>query len=151
VAPRRAADGRWKAKARAFERWSLLIEGRLARLRARLMADRQDYLRQLIAQLDVVLPEHRAVLGDLLTAWARGILTQFPTAQHLANANPRAIRRAAEDGGARGFSLDARCRLAVGRTLKWARTGPLPPRGRCPQERGYRPVRRALAKDREEG
>jgi transposase len=30
----------------------------LARLRARLMADRQDYLRQLVAQLDVVLPEH---------------------------------------------------------------------------------------------
>jgi transposase len=78
----------------------------LARLRARLMADRQDYLRQLIAQLDVVLPEHRAVLGELLTARARGILAQFPTAQHLATANPRAIRRAAEDAGARGFSLD---------------------------------------------
>jgi len=78
----------------------------LARLRARLMADRQDYQRQLVAQLDVVLPEHRAVLGDLLTARARGILAQFPTAQHLATANPRAIRRAAADAGARGFSLD---------------------------------------------
>ena len=78
----------------------------LARLRARLMDDRQDYLRQLIAQLDVVLPEHRTVLGDLLTARARGILTQFPTAQHLAQASPRAIRRAAEDAGTRGFSLD---------------------------------------------
>ena len=78
----------------------------LARLRARLLADRQDYQRQLVAQLDVVLPEHRAVLGDLLTARARGILAQFPTAQHLAQANPRAIRRAAEDAGARGFSLD---------------------------------------------
>ena len=44
----------------------------------------------------MVLPEHRVVLGDLLTARARGILAQFPTAQHLANANPRAIRRAAE-------------------------------------------------------
>src|SRR5262249_12291426 len=51
----------------------------LARLRARLMADRQDYQRQLVAQLDVVLPEHRAVLGDLLTARARGILAHFPT------------------------------------------------------------------------
>src|SRR5215813_9638917 len=50
----------------------------LARLRARLMADRQDYQRQLVAQLDVVLPEHRAVLGDLLTARARGILAHFP-------------------------------------------------------------------------
>jgi len=78
----------------------------LARLRARLMDDRQDYLRQLIAQLDVVLPEHRAVLGDLLTARARGILTQFPTARHLAPASPRAIRRAAADAGTRGFSLD---------------------------------------------
>jgi transposase len=78
----------------------------LARLRARLMADRQDYLRQLVAQLDVVLPEHHAVLGDLLTARARGILAQFPTAPHLANASPRAIRRAAEEAGARGFSLD---------------------------------------------
>jgi transposase len=78
----------------------------LARLRARLMADRQDYLRQLIAQLDVVLPEHRTALGDLLSARARGILAQFPTAQHLAQATPRAIRRAAEDAGTRGFTLD---------------------------------------------
>src|SRR2546428_13515531 len=70
------------------------------------MADRQDYLRQLVAQLDVVLPEHHAVLGDLLTARARGILAPFPTAQHLAHANPRAIRRAAAEAGARGFSLD---------------------------------------------
>src|SRR6266850_1639423 len=85
----------------------------LARLRARLMADRQDYLRQLVAQLDVVLPEHRTVLGDLLTARARGILAQFPTAQHLAPANPRAIRRAAEDAGARGFSLDEVDRAAT--------------------------------------
>jgi transposase len=77
-----------------------------ARLRARLMADRQDYQRQLIAQLDVVLPEHRTALGDLLSARARGILAQFPTAQHLAQASPRAIRRAAEDAGTRGFALD---------------------------------------------
>lgn len=79
----------------------------LARLRARLMQDRQDYLRQLIAQLDVVLPEHRTALGDLLSARARGILAEFPTAPHLAQATPRAIRRAAEAAGARGFSLDA--------------------------------------------
>jgi transposase len=78
----------------------------LARLRARLMDDRQDYLRQLIAQLDVVLPEHRTALGDLRSARARGILAQFPTAQHLAQASPRAIRRAAEDAGTRGFTLD---------------------------------------------
>lgn len=78
----------------------------LARLRARLMDDRQDYLRQLIAQLDVVLPEHRTALGDLTTARARGILAAFPTAPHLAQASPRAIRRAATDAGARGFSLD---------------------------------------------
>jgi transposase len=78
----------------------------LARLRARLMDDWQDYLRQLIAQLDVVLPEHRAALGDLRSARARGILAQFPTAQHLAQASPRAIRRAAEDAGTRGFTLD---------------------------------------------
>src|SRR2546428_171105 len=70
------------------------------------VATRQDCLRQLVAQLDVVLPEHRTVLGDLLTARARGILAQFPTAPHLANATPRAIRRAAENAGARGFSLD---------------------------------------------
>src|SRR5262249_32878557 len=78
----------------------------LARLRARLLADRQDYLRQLIAQLDVALPEHRTVLGELLSARARGVLAQFPTAQQLAKANPRAIRRAAEDAGTRGFSLN---------------------------------------------
>jgi transposase len=78
----------------------------LARLRARLLDDWQDYLRQLIAQLDVVLPEHRTALGDLRSARARGILAQFPTAQHLAQASPRAIRRAAEDAGTRGFTLD---------------------------------------------
>ena len=78
----------------------------LARLRARLMDDGQDYLRQLIAQLDVVLPEHRTALGDLRSARARGILAQFPTAQHLAQASPRAIRRAAHDAGTRGFALD---------------------------------------------
>ena len=78
----------------------------LARLRARLMDDRQAYLRQLIAQLDVVLPEHRTALGDLLSARARGILAPFPTAIHLAAASPRAIRRAAHDAGSRGFSLD---------------------------------------------
>jgi transposase len=78
----------------------------LARLRARLLDDWQDYLRQLIAQLDVVLPEHRTALGDLRSARARGILAQFPTAQHLAQASPRAIRRAAQDAGTRGFALD---------------------------------------------
>jgi transposase len=91
----------------------------LARLRARLMSDRQDYLRQLIAQLDVVLPEHRTALGDLLTARARGILAQFPTAAHLAQASPRAIRRAAQAAGTRGFSLDeaAAVRDAARRSL----------------------------------
>jgi transposase len=79
----------------------------LARLRARLMHERQNYLRRLLAQLDVVLPEHRAALGDILTARARGVLTAFPTAHHLAQAAPRAIRRAAQDAGARGFTLDA--------------------------------------------
>jgi len=56
---------------------------------------------------DVVLPEHRTVLGDILTARARGVLAAFPTARHLAQAAPRAIRRAAQDAGARGFTLDA--------------------------------------------
>src|SRR6185436_428719 len=36
----------------------------------------------------------------------RGILAQFPTAPHLAQASPRAIRRAAEDAGTRGFALE---------------------------------------------
>ena len=45
------------------------------------MDDRQDYLRRLIAQLDVVLPEHRLVLGDLLTARARGIPTSVSRAR----------------------------------------------------------------------
>ena len=80
----------------------------LARLRARLMDDRQDYQRHLIAQLDVVLPEHRTALGDLLSARARGILAQFPTAQHLAQASPRAIRRAAEESRRRRIAGAAR-------------------------------------------
>ena len=76
----------------------------LARLRARLMRERQDYLRQLVAQLDVVFPEHRESLGDAPTARA-GLLTVFPTARHLADATPATLRRTAAAAGARGFSL----------------------------------------------
>jgi transposase len=78
----------------------------LARLRARLMRERQDYLRQLTAQLTVVFPEHAEALGDLLTARARGLLRAFPTAHHLAQATPRAIHHAARSAGARGFALE---------------------------------------------
>src|SRR5207245_10694316 len=70
-------------------------------------ADRQDYPRQLLPQPDVAAPQHRTPLGDRLSARARGTLAQFPTAQHLAQASPRAIRRAAQDAGTRGFALDA--------------------------------------------
>jgi transposase len=83
----------------------------LARLRARLLRDRQNYLRQLGAQLGVVFPEHADALGDLLTARARGILRACPTAQHLAAATPRAIHHAAHSAGARGFTLDEATRV----------------------------------------
>jgi transposase len=73
----------------------------LARLRARLMRERQDYLRQLVGQLDVVFPEHRSALGDVSTVRARRLLAAFPTAHHLAQATPAALRRPAP----RGFSL----------------------------------------------
>jgi transposase len=73
----------------------------LARLRARLMRERQDYFRQLVGQLDVVFPEHRTALGDVSTVRARGLLAAFPTAHHLAQATPAALRRVAP----RGFSL----------------------------------------------
>jgi transposase len=77
----------------------------LARLRARLMRERQDYLRQLVAQLDVVFPEHRQALGDVSTVRARGLLTAFPTARHIAQASPNALRRATQRAGGRGFAL----------------------------------------------
>jgi transposase len=73
------------------------------RERARLMDDRQDYLRQLIAHLDVVFPEHRPVLGDLLTAHTRGILAQFPTARHLAQERPGSARRTQQTCDWRAF------------------------------------------------
>jgi transposase len=73
----------------------------LARLRARLMRERQDYLRQLVGQLDVVFPEHRTALGDVSTVRARGLLAAFPTAHHLAHATPAALRRVVH----RSFSL----------------------------------------------
>jgi transposase len=76
----------------------------LARLRARLMRDRQNYLRQLGAQLGVVFPEHAEALGDLLTARARGILRACPTARHLAAATAQTIHHAAHSAGARGFT-----------------------------------------------
>jgi transposase len=83
----------------------------LARLRARLMRARQTYLRQLGAQLGVVFPEHKAALGDLLTARARGVLRAYPTAQHLAGATPRAIHHAAHSAGARGFTVEDATRV----------------------------------------
>lgn len=85
----------------------------LARLRARLLRERQDYLRQLIAQLDVALPEHRQLLGDLLTARARGVLRAFPTAQHLAHASPQAIQRAAREAGLAASPSWMRCDCAM--------------------------------------
>ena len=57
-----------------------------------------------MAQLDVVFPEHRERLGDATTARARGLLTAFPTARHLAHATPATLRRTAA-AGARGFTL----------------------------------------------
>jgi transposase len=83
----------------------------LARLRARLMRERQTYLRQLGAQLGVVFPEHKDALGDLLTARARGVLRAYPTAQHLAGATPRAIHHAAHSAGARGFTVEDATRV----------------------------------------
>ena len=83
----------------------------LARLRARLMRDRQNYLRQLGAQLSVVFPEHATALGDLLTARARGILRACPTAYHLAAATPRTIHHAAHSAGARGFTREDATRV----------------------------------------
>lgn len=83
----------------------------LARLRARLLRERQDYLRQLMAQLTVVFPEYQAALGDLLTARARGILRAWPTARHVAQATARAIHHAAHSAGARGFTLEEATRI----------------------------------------
>ncbi len=83
----------------------------LCRLRARLMRERQDYLRQLCAQLDVALPEHRALVGTLTTVRAQAILSAFPTAVHLAKATPKAIARAVAKSGSRGFSLDEAKRM----------------------------------------
>src|SRR4030095_2198161 len=119
----------------------------LARLRARLLADRQDYLRQLIAQLDVVLPEHRAVLGDLLTARARGILAQFPTAQHLAHANPRAIRRAAAAAGGRAAPPRSPPRRSPGRTPIPGRSAARPRRRAPAASRWTTPRASATARD----
>jgi transposase len=83
----------------------------LARLRARLMRERQTYLRQLGAQLGLVFPEYKDALGDLLTARARGVLRAYPTAQHLAGATPRAIHHAAHSAGARGFTVEDATRV----------------------------------------
>lgn len=83
----------------------------LARMRARLRRDRQNYLRQLGAQLGVVFPEYADALGDLLTARARGILRQYPTAQHIAAVTPRALHHAAHSAGARGFTVEEAARV----------------------------------------
>lgn len=76
----------------------------LARLRARLMRERQDYLRRLQALLAVVFPEHRQVLGELTGLRAQALLKAFPTARHLAGASPQAILKVARQAGARGFT-----------------------------------------------
>lgn len=79
----------------------------LARLHARLLEEKQGYLRQLGAQLDVALPEHRELFGDLLGNRARGVLREFPTAYHLVNAAPKAVFKAGRDAGARWTMQDA--------------------------------------------
>lgn len=76
----------------------------LARLRARLLRERQDDLRQLLAQLAVVLPEHRSLVGDPLSARAQGLLRAFPTVHHRVQASVPAIWQAARPAGARGFT-----------------------------------------------
>jgi len=91
----------------------------LARLRARLMQERQNYVRQLLAQLDVVLPEHRTALGDVLTARARGVLAGFPTTRHLAQGGD--ARHSACRGGCQ------RSRLHAGRRHGTARGRPSVP------------------------
>ncbi len=101
----------------------------LARLRARLMRERQDYLRRLQALLVVVFPEHRSLLGDLLSLRARALLKVFPTARHLAQASPQKILQVVQEAGARGFSDDGRpvasARL-MRRALEYARVFDLP-------------------------
>lgn len=77
----------------------------LARLRARLMQERQNYLRRLHSLLAVVFPEHRQGLGELTTVRAQALLKAFPTARHLAQATPRQLLEVAQQAGARGFTL----------------------------------------------
>lgn len=57
------------------------------------MASRQAYLRQLIPQLDVALPEHRTTLGDLLSARARGIAEALPAGAGLGGGRPGGAMR----------------------------------------------------------
>lgn len=83
----------------------------LARLRARLMQERQDYLRRLHALLAVVFPEQRQVLGDLTGVRAQALLKAFPTARHLAQAAPQQILKVAGEAGARGFTAEEAARL----------------------------------------
>jgi transposase len=78
----------------------------LARLRARLMQERQDYLRRLHALLVVVFPEHRQLLGELTTVRAQALLKAFPTARHLAAATPQELLKVAQEAGVRGFTLE---------------------------------------------
>src|SRR5262249_10003439 len=101
----------------------------LARLRVRLMRERQDYLRQLVGQLDGVFPEHRTALGDVSTVRARGLLAALPTAHHLAQATPAALRRMAHRAHARRFSLEEATTLR-----EWARSSTY--RGKAAQARG---------------
>jgi len=83
----------------------------LARLRARLMRERRDYLRRLQALLAVVFPEHRSALGDLTGVRAQALLKAFPTARHLAEASPEEILKVARAAGARGFTVEEATQL----------------------------------------
>jgi transposase len=83
----------------------------LARLRARLLSERQDYLRRLQALLAVVFPEHRGLLGRLTGVRAQALLKAFPTACHLAGASPQEILKVARAAGARGFTASEAARL----------------------------------------
>ena len=83
----------------------------LARLRARLLRERQDYLRRLQALLALVFPEGRGLLGELTGLRAQALLKAFPTARHLAAASPQEILKVARKAGARGFTAQQAAQL----------------------------------------
>lgn len=70
----------------------------LVRFRARLVQDAGDYARQLHRQVDLVFPELKTILPDVVGTKATAVLGRWPSAKLIARARPATLAKVRYDG-----------------------------------------------------